>query len=145
MTRHFSAGTLPQPDKAGLAFKNNIFLSTKDYDQFLQENGNRQPVYASIKGFVMMLEPLDLLKEGEFGSNKFQREVLRASMIDKLPIQIKRVTEKVPLSHVDCFVDVLYNNPDLPVDPKGMIKVANEEIREAILTKFSNKFVNCRE
>jgi len=44
-------------------------LNPQDYNIFLQQNGNRKPVYVKAKALIMRLEPLDGMPQGEIGAS----------------------------------------------------------------------------
>jgi len=121
---------------------NSMFLHPQDYNNFLRQNNNRQPVYVKAKGMVLRLEPLDGIVAGEFGASALQKEAMRISKIDKLRLDNHRVTNQNPLATVESSVEVIFIDNKMPREPGKPIALEQSEIGEAIVGAFSEKFVN---
>lgn len=84
--REFKIG---QVTKIEQAISNKVYLSPKDYRQYLEANKNVAPVYAKIKESIFTLEPSKEIEDGYVGLNKKQREFMKLStVIDTAEIEL---------------------------------------------------------
>ncbi|KAH0474939.1 MAG: uncharacterized protein KVP18_001297 [Porospora cf. gigantea A] len=73
------------PDSS-LAFSNHAYVHPVDYDQLKSEFRGKGPVQASVKGLVLVVEPLKTVEQGNVALNKLQRTSARIGLGEQLPI-----------------------------------------------------------
>ena len=103
----FIPGKLPGND---YAFKNCLFLSTKDYGALLDTAGGRQPLFVKAKGLVLRVEPLNAMRISEIGASAMQKEAMRVSKIDTIILDPVRVKDENPLGSAECTIEVIFIN-----------------------------------
>lgn len=90
----------------------------------------------------MRLESLDGINAGEIGASALQKEAMRISKIDTIRIDPYRVKNDNPLASVDCLVDVIFIDNQLPREPGKPIALEQTEIGAAIHQVFRDKYMN---
>ena len=140
----FAPGKIPSNE---YAFYNNLYLNTVDYNKFLQQNGNRQPVFGKMKGFVLKLEALDCpdIPQGHYGSSGLQKEMMRVSKIESVDIGLERVREPNPLIEVHLGIEHVFLDPSCPIEPTGVVKIDSEEIQKKLTSLYNGKYLNSSE
>ena len=95
----------------------------------------------------MKLEALDCveIKQGEYGSSNFQKEMMAVSKIEAVEITLERVRDHNPLIDVSLAIEHVHLTPKCPVESTGVVKIDDEEISDLLIKSYNGKYLNSGE
>lgn len=91
---------------------------------------------------ILRLEELDSINVGEAAASSIQKEAMRISKIDNIRVEPYRVKDENPLQTVECGIDVIFINAEMPRQPGKPIAMEQSEIGEAIQALFETNYLN---
>jgi hypothetical protein len=130
----FKPGKLPNNE---YAYRNAIFLNPADYARF---SSSKRICFVMIKAFVLELQPLQEIPEGEFAASSLQKDMLRISKIDSVMIQKASGLQENPLNSVEVLLDLVF--ADTTALTGSIVELSSDEIGDVMLSLFKAKFLN---